>query len=187
MAISIAAIEAKEFKTRLKGYDPEEVDLYLDEICDHIDMLNRQIDAQQQRISQMNQGPSYARSAVPPPAAFVDHGDQAHQELNLARQKAQGILDEARADAAQIRAEAQKMMREAEKMRSDAADALRGAPVQMDILGDQGDLSDLEAQRNALQEEIDMLRAAAKDYRRRFQMLVEDQQHVLNAETELFD
>ena len=65
MPISITAIEQKEFRTARKGYDPEEVDLYLDEICDHIDLLNRQIDMLQQRLAQATQGPGYARAAVP--------------------------------------------------------------------------------------------------------------------------
>ena len=77
MPISISIIEAKEFKIVRKGFDPQEVDLFLDEICDHIDLLNRQIDALQQRVAQASQGPGYARAAVPPPAATVDYAAQA--------------------------------------------------------------------------------------------------------------
>ena len=45
----------------------------------------------------------------------------------------------------------------------------------------------LEEEKAALEKEVEMLKAAARDYRERFMRLVEDQQHVLNAETELFE
>ena len=41
-------------------------------------------------------------------------------------------------------------------------------------------------ERDQIKDEIKMLKAAARDYRSRFQRLVEDQSHVLNAENELF-
>ena len=45
----------------------------------------------------------------------------------------------------------------------------------------------LEEERDALKNEIDMLKAAAKDYKARFLALIEDQQHVLKAENVLFE
>ena len=45
----------------------------------------------------------------------------------------------------------------------------------------------LEEEKAALEKEVEMLKAAARDYRERFLRLVEDQQHVLNAETGLFE
>ncbi|MBQ6951477.1 MAG: DivIVA domain-containing protein [Clostridia bacterium] len=188
MPISITAIEQKEFRTARKGYDPEEVDLYLDEICDHIDLLNRQIDMLQQRLAQATQGPGYARAAVPPPAAQMDYAAQAQTELNQARQKARGIIEEAQQDAAQIREEAEKMMEEAQQVRAQAEEMLQKANEQEpSVPASWQDAEDMQGEKDALQEEIDMLRAAARDYRQRFLRLVEDQKHVLNAEEELFD
>ena len=40
MPITVAMIEEKEFKTKVRGYDPVEVDEFLDEICD--EMINMQ-------------------------------------------------------------------------------------------------------------------------------------------------
>ena len=64
-----------------------------------------------------------------------------------------------------------------------------GAPE--DLIGNHllnaDELEAMEERKTALLEEIEMLRATARDYRSRFQRLVEDQQHVLNAETELFE
>lgn len=176
MPITVSDIEQKEFHFKLfKGYDPEEVDRYLDDICDQMYILYQHIDTLQQRLAQANQAPAYApRSAVPPPAAAVDYSAQAEDELNLARQKARGIIEEAQEDARQIRAEAEALLEEARSAKQPAAPAALSEEA-------------LEGRKAALQEEIEMLKATARDYRMRFQRLVEDQQHVLNAETELFD
>lgn len=179
MPITIAQIEQKQFRTRLNGYDQLEVDRYLDEICDHIELLNQQIDMLQHRLSQVSQGPAYARSAVPPPAAVVDYALNGQEELNQARQKARGIIEEAQQDAAEIRARAEKMMEEARRISADAQHSIQNAQAE--------DTSALQEEKTALEEEIEMLRATARDYRRRFMRLVEDQQHVINAETELFE
>ena len=47
-------------------------------------------------------------------------------------------------------------------------------------------IADISSERETLEKEVDMLRKAAKDYRERFNRLIEDQQHILKAETELF-
>lgn len=177
MPITVSDIEQKEFHFKLfKGYDPEEVDRYLDDICDQMYILYQHIDTLQQRLAQANQAPAYApRAAVPPPAAGMDVSAQAEQELNLARQKARGIIEEAQEDARQIRAEAEAVLEEA-RMARPAKET-----------GEEPDAQELEGRKASLLEEIEMLKATARDYRLRFQRLVEDQQHVLNAETELFD
>ena len=41
MQITIEMIETKEFKTKPRGYDPQEVDEFLDAICDE---MARQLD-----------------------------------------------------------------------------------------------------------------------------------------------
>lgn len=47
-------------------------------------------------------------------------------------------------------------------------------------------VAEAKAESKRLQDGLDTLRSAASDYRARFRRLVEDQQHVLNAESELF-
>ena len=49
------------------------------------------------------------------------------------------------------------------------------------------DVEDLEAEKAALTKEVEMLRAAARDYRERFLRLLQDQEHVLKAESALFE
>ncbi len=213
MPLTVTDIEQKEFRIKFKGYDPEEVDRYLDDICDQMYALYQHIDMLQQRLAQSGAAPAYARPApVPPPAAMPEYADQAQNELNQARQKARGIIEEAQQDARDIRQqveglveeaqqeaqairdeaqairdEAQAMMDEAIRMRDEAAEepAVLHAPAMTAV--NANEVEAMEARRAALEEEIEMLRATARDYRSRFQRLVEDQQHVLNAETELFD
>lgn len=205
MPLTVADIEQKEFRTKFKGYDPEEVDRYLDDICDQMYALYQHIDMLQQRLAQSSAAPAYARTgAVPPPAAMPDYADQAQNELNQARQKARGIIEEAQQDAREIRQqaetlvddarqeaqaireEARAMMDEAIRMQDEAAqEPVQLAPAMTAVNADE--MEAMEARKAALEEEIEMLRATARDYRSRFQRLVEDQQHVLNAETELFD
>ena len=85
-------------------------------------------------------------------------------------------------------AEAEKLMEEAEQVRAQAEDALQQADGQKQPVQEENwNSEEMQREKEALQDEIEMLRAAARDYRQRFLRLVEDQQHVLNAETELFD
>jgi cell division septum initiation protein DivIVA len=87
---------------------------------------------------------------------------EAAQKL-LAR--AQKVYDETIADA---KAEAEEILKNANARASSGVEAL-------------------EEERDALKNEIDMLKAAAKDYKARFLALIEDQQHVLKAENVLFE
>ena len=91
-----------------------------------------------------------------------EDGSEAAQKL-LAR--AQKVYDETVADA-----------------KAEADQILAGAHQRADA-----GLEALEDEKAALEDEIKSLKAAAKDYRDRFQRLLDDQQHVLNAESKLFE
>lgn len=43
MPITVAMIEEKEFKTKVRGYDPVEVDEFLDDICDEMIVMQEEI------------------------------------------------------------------------------------------------------------------------------------------------
>ena len=173
MPITVAMIEEKEFKTKMRGYDPVEVDEFLDEICDEMVAMQEEIATLQSRLSQAPRAaapytPVPAPVAVPAPvipapvAAKTEESSEAAQRL-LAR--AQKVYDETVAEA---KAEAEKI--------------LKGASARVNT-----GLEDLEAEKAALEKEVAMLKAAAKDYKARFNRLVEDQKHILNAETALFE
>ena len=176
MAITVAMIEEKEFKTKMRGYDPVEVDEFLDDICDEMVSMQEEIATLNQRLAQAGKGgapftpvpaPIPAPLAVEKPAA--KEIEKAEENVSESAQKllarAQKMYDETIADA---KAEAEKILSEA-RNKADST------------------VIDLVDEKEALQNEVEMLRAAAKDYRERFLRLVEDQQHVLNSEKELFE
>ena len=60
MPITVAMIEEKEFKTKMRGYDPVEVDEFLDAICDEMVALQEEIATLNQRLSQASQAPAFS-------------------------------------------------------------------------------------------------------------------------------
>ncbi|MCR4887272.1 MAG: DivIVA domain-containing protein [Clostridiales bacterium] len=190
MAITIAMIEEKEFKTKMRGYDPVEVDEFLDEICDEMAAMQEEIATLNQRLGQSGGGrpaayapiPAAAPGAIPTPvpaplavekpmqkpveakeeSAKEKEASESAQKLLL---KAQKVYDDTVQDA---KDEAEKILAEA-KEKADAA------------------IGSLAEEKESLESEVEMLRASARDYRERFLNLLRDQQHVLKAEKELFD
>ena len=67
--ITVAMIEEKEFKTKMRGYDPVEVDEFLDDICDEMVSMQEEIATLKQRLSQEAHNGAYTPGAVPAPAA----------------------------------------------------------------------------------------------------------------------
>ena len=162
MAVTIQMIETKEFKTVAKGYDPEEVDVFLDDICDQFDEMENEIKSLRASLAKAQAAAAPAPApVVAAPAARADDSSEAAQRL---LRNAQRVSDETIADA---RSEANKIV----------ADAKAKAESM---------LQDAQTESARLQGSLDTLRAAANDYRARFKRLVEDQSHLLNAETELF-
>ena len=154
MAVTIQMIETKEFKTKAHGYDPEEVDVFLDEIADEFEEMQREI--QSLRAAAMRQS---APAPAPAPAP-ADNSESVQKMLA----NAQRVCDETMSDA-----------------RKQADLIVADAKAKADRL-----VAEAKAESKSLQDGLDTLRSAASDYRARFRRLVEDQQHVLNAESELF-
>ena len=189
MAITVQMIEDKNFSYKIKGYDPVEVDEFLDQICDEMIAMQDEINALQQKLRSQSTPvpgafgsvptPSFKpqapqKSAVPEqsekpapvpapaPAPTVQHDNSEAAKKLLA--SAQQVYDQMVSDA----------RREAEEIVSSARDRAESA------------VGDLEQEKVRIQTEIDTLKASARDYRSRFLRLIEDQTHVINAEMELF-
>ena len=150
-------IETKEFKTVPKGYDPEEVDVFLDDICDEFEEMENELKSLRISLAKAQSAPAPA----PTPTVIREEPSETAQRM-LAN--AQRVSDETIADA---RKEADKILAEA-KVKAD----------QM--------LQNAQTESARLKSSLDTLRAAANDYRTRFKRLVDDQSHLINAETELF-
>lgn len=171
MQITVEMIESKEFKTKVRGYDPAEVDEFLDAICDEIVAMEEEIENLNQRLAQQSANQVRPVKAEPAPApvaaapvrsAVMDKEQQ--ETLNSLLINAQKVADQTVAEA-HTRAEA--IVAQAQKKIDEQ-------------------LAGLEEEKVALVEEVENLKKAAADYKERFLRLMQDQKHVLDAETELF-
>lgn len=158
MAVTIQMIETKEFKTKAHGYDPEEVDVFLDEIADQFEEMLREI--QSMRAASMRQ-PAPAAMVAPSPAPVSTEAVESVQKM-LAN--AQRVSDETIADA----------RRQADLMLGDAKAKAESL------------VEDAKKESLRIKDSLDTLRSAAIDYRARFKRLVDDQMHLLTGEVELF-
>ncbi len=172
MPITIQTIEEKEFKTKVRGYDPVEVDEFLDEICDEFIALQDEIASLQEQLAQSRAQAARPNRPEPAPApqpaarpqvpAIAKEQEETLRKLLV---NAQRVSDETVAEA---HARAEAIVAEAQS-KAEAA------------------VADIASERESLAQEVEILRKAAKDYKARFQRLVEDQVHILKAETELFE
>ena len=191
MAITVAMIEEKEFKIKMRGYDPSEVDEFLDEVCDEMVALQEEIATLNQRLSQSSQPNAYAPAAVPAPVpapapapAFVKkEAAPVPAPAVLKKEESAPQKEEASESARKVLANAQKVYDETlAEAKQEAKEILEEAKQKA-----AEQIGSLEEQRNALQKEVETLKAAARDYRERFQRLIDDQTDVLKAGTALFE
>ena len=116
MPITVAMIEEKEFKTKMRGYDPVEVDEFLDEICDEMVAMQEEIATLNQRLSQASRAGAYTQvpapaqipAPIPAPAPVkpvekeAEEEDRDHETSEAAQKllaRAQKVYDETIAEA----------------------------------------------------------------------------------------
>lgn len=154
MAVTIQMIETKEFKTKAHGYDPEEVDVFLDDIADEFEEMQREIQSLRASAARQQKQP------VAAPVVVDTTSESAQKILANAQRVGDETIEEARKQADLLLAEA--------KVKADKI------------------LEEAKAETTRLKDNLDTLRSAANDYRARFKRLVDDQTHLLTAESELF-
>ncbi len=186
MPITVAMIEEKEFKTKMRGYDPVEVDEFLDEICDEMVALQDEIATLNQRLSQASrtsaypQVPSPAMAPAQIPAPISAPAAEKTAEKKTTEQEKSRETSEA---AQKLLARAQKVYDETiAEAKEEAAAILKSARTEASV-----SVETLEERRAALEKEVATLRTAAQDYRNRFLSLISEQQDILNGQTELFE
>ena len=170
MAITVSDIEQKEFAYKGAGYDPYDVDQYLDQICDEMIALQDRIDRLEQDLAKARQEAEVAAKAVKPvqpeivraePVQPVAQTSQTLENILLSAQKlADGAVEEAKRRAEGIVKEAQ----------DSAAELLNNA----------------KEDKAALEKGAEALRVAAKEYRKDFLALVEAQKALLESKATLF-
>lgn len=164
MSITVAMIEEKEFKTKVRGYDPVEVDEFLDEICDEMVILQDEIASLQARLAQASRQQAYAAPlmqrpqpvAAPAPAPVSNDDDSAKKLLERAQRMYDETIKDAEREAARIIANAQAQVVDVEAQK-------------------------LEGQRDALQQQVNDLRAQTINYRNKLLQLMQDQRDILDS------
>ncbi len=157
--ITVDLISTKEFSSVSKGYDPKEVDEFLDDICDEMERMEAE-------IKDLRQKTTNVRPAAPAQAA--PSGQEPDEELtNQFREilmTAQQVKDEtirkAKEDAEAIRAKAE----------AEATERLDG----------------LSEEKDALTRQISELKTTAANYRQQFEQLLQAQQEALEKASDLF-
>lgn len=107
--ITVEEIVEKQFSTEHNGYNKEEVDFYLNEICDFLD-------AEAKRKAQ----PSPSMPSFAPPA--VDTAELAKKDAEISR--LQGLLKQAQRESAEIRAKLELAPKSEIQLSSEQATAL---------------------------------------------------------------
>lgn len=112
MSISLKMIEEKEFKFKPRGYDPDEVDDFLDDICDEMEARENETNALKAQLAHAQQARPVAAPVVQNESASAsvllrnaqlvydqtvrDAQEQANQVVGKAHEEAQLIVENAR-------------------------------------------------------------------------------------------
>ena len=154
--ITVELIAHKEFSISNKGYNQTEVDNFLDDICEEMERMEKEIMDLRQKTTAVH----------PVPPAPVSGGVTAEQEesfrelLTMAMQVKDDTIRKAKEDAEAIRAKAE----------TEATERLDG----------------LNEERDRLVKEVDEMKTAAADYRAKFEALLQAQQEALEKASDLF-
>ncbi|MDO4837291.1 MAG: DivIVA domain-containing protein [Clostridia bacterium] len=173
MAVTIEMIETKEFKVIARGYDPKEVDGFLDDIMDEMARLMDEKQSLQQQLAAAK-----AAAAAPAAATQVVRPVQASP---YAAPKAAAPAAPSK-DALEILEMAQKLKNETlEKAQAEAQEILAKAQEKADE-----QLKDLSGDKETLTRQVADLRAAAAEYRKNFEALLQAQQEAIEKASNLF-
>lgn len=171
MGITVSDIEQKEFAFKGPGYDPYDVDSYLDQICDEMIAMQDRIDALEAELRQAKAALEASQDAVRPmpqevtraatPAPVAKTSETLESILVSAQRVCDEAIESANKRAAEILSEAQKKAGEV----TDAA----------------------QEEKLTLEKELQSLKAAAGDFRKRFVSLLEEHKGLLEASKDLFE
>ena len=154
--ITADMIAEKEFSIESRGYNKDEVDSFLDQICEEMDRLNNEIQDLRQKTT-----------IVRPPVLAQETGGVSREDenkfreiLEMAATVKEETIRKAREDAEAIRLKAE----------AEAKERLDG----------------LAEEREGLEKEVAALKETAAEYRRQFEELLHAQQEALEKATGLF-
>lgn len=167
MQITIDMIETKEFKTKPRGYDPQEVDEFLDAICDEMirlqdkaDALQQSLDAAKAASKQMETTQQMRPVMAPAPVHTTVPTEDIREILEMAQKVKKETIAAAEAKAAEILAKAKEE-----------------ATAKLD---------NLDEEKESLTKQVAALKEAASEYRAKFEALLQAQQEALEKASDLF-
>ena len=181
MAISVRDIQEKEFGTQAKGgYNVEEVDDFLDEIAEQLAgllrenlELSKQVTVLEGEVNTARKAAAEAEKKIPDydEKGYFDNLQKSMREAMIGAQRiADETTAEAEAKAAQVKADAQA-----------SADAtIQKAQAEADRI-----TGDAQNRLNALNEQYETLRSAAKTFKADFASLIEAQTALMRDKTKL--
>ena len=158
--VTVELISTKEFSHVNKGYNPKEVDEFLDDICDEMERMEAEIKDLRQKTTVVR---PIQPAAAPQPSAETPGEDvtaQFKEILMTAQQVKEETIRKAKEDADAIRAKAE----------AEATERLDG----------------LSEERDSLNRQITELKTTAANYRQQFEQLLQAQQEALEKATDLF-
>ena len=190
MAITVQMIENKEFTTAPMGYKRKEVDMFLDEICDEMDRLNDEIQSLQIKLSQASQAAAQpmrsARPAVsvPAPLDAAEPAPEAEEKAPAEPEpKKAPLRTDLGAEAAALLQAAQRVYKETvNDAKNEAKRIVDEAQAKVD---DQLKLQQKE--REEMDEALRTLRESAREYRKKLETLLTNQQKLLDDAAGLFE
>lgn len=137
--ITVDSILEKKFSTVAKGFNQQEVDEFLDLICDELDHRDAEMNALRQELAQLKAKPASNATTVPQQTRAENNADDSFREiLEMAKRVKDQTIADAQTKAAQILANAESEARQ--------------------------QLGDLTKQKEALSQQLDAMKNAAKVY-----------------------
>lgn len=171
MALTIDDIYDKEFALKGGGYDRDDVDQFLDEICDEMISMQERMTAMEGDLIKAQQELKAEREAVKPVPQPVEKEEAAapvaktSETLESILLSAQRLSDEAIETAKKKAAE---IVKEAEEKASQIVD-------------------DAQEEKQTIEKGLATMKAAASDYRQSFIQLIKKHQDMLDEGSELFE
>jgi cell division initiation protein len=169
MEISPRTLREVEFREKLRGYHPDDVDEFLERVAAAMEALQDKLRDATERANLAAQhaaaDPAFAPEPAPAPAAPVEGDDNLKRTLALAQRTSDLAIQEARDHAAHILQEAQKEGQRIVDAASQHADAvIRAGQEQL-----RNDVARLEAARERARADHETLVAFLEQERARLQ------------------
>ena len=156
--ITVDLISSKEFTIENRGYSRQEVDEFLDDVCDEMERMEAEIQELRQKNTAVRESTPAAASETAVPSA--EEGNRFREILEMAARVKDETIRKAKEDAEAIRAKAE----------AEATERLDG----------------INEEKEALTQQVTQLKETAMNYRKQFEELLQAQQEALEKAADLF-